>query len=135
MKMKEVRATGQGAWNREFRKNKGRSDPRNPADGRQLRLLRYRNRLLRSNGVPVPLLMPQDPLAEDVAAGGKETAISRHRHMVADLLAGAAVAIDGPQPWDIQVRDERLFARVLREKESRPRRGLHGRLVGLPASG
>jgi cyclopropane-fatty-acyl-phospholipid synthase len=36
--------------------------------------------------------------------------------VVADLLAGAAVAIDGLQPWDIQVRDERLFARVLRER-------------------
>ena len=56
------------------------------------------------------------PLSKGCSRGEKEAVIPRHRHVVADLLAGAAVAIDGPQPWDIQVRDERLFARVLRER-------------------
>jgi cyclopropane-fatty-acyl-phospholipid synthase len=55
-------------------------------------------------------------LSNGCAPGKKETVIPQHRQVVADLLAGAAVAIDGPQPWDIQVRDERLFVRVLRER-------------------
>jgi cyclopropane-fatty-acyl-phospholipid synthase len=42
--------------------------------------------------------------------------MSQNRQIVADLLADADVAIDGPHPWDIQVRDDRLFARVLRER-------------------
>jgi cyclopropane-fatty-acyl-phospholipid synthase len=42
--------------------------------------------------------------------------MTQHRQIFADLLAGADVAIDGPHPWDIQVRDDRLFARVLRER-------------------
>jgi cyclopropane-fatty-acyl-phospholipid synthase len=29
------------------------------------------------------------------------------------LLAAGGIAIDGPQPWDIQVHDERVYARVL----------------------
>jgi cyclopropane-fatty-acyl-phospholipid synthase len=36
--------------------------------------------------------------------------------MFEDLLATAGVAINGKQPQDIQVRDERLFTYVLREK-------------------
>lgn len=39
-----------------------------------------------------------------------------YRQVVTELLAGADVAIDGPQPWDIQAKDERLFARVLQDK-------------------
>ncbi len=42
--------------------------------------------------------------------------MSQHRQLLEDLLADADVAIDGSQPWDIRVRDERLFARVLRER-------------------
>ena len=38
------------------------------------------------------------------------------KQMFEDLLAVAGVAIDGKQPQDMQVRDERLFTRVLREK-------------------
>ncbi len=34
---------------------------------------------------------------------------------VVDLLALAGVAVNGPQPWDIQVREERFFDRVLAE--------------------
>jgi len=41
--------------------------------------------------------------------------MSQLRQLLEDLLADADVAIDGSRPWDIQVRDERLFARVLRE--------------------
>ena len=32
-----------------------------------------------------------------------------------DLLAAAGVTINGPEPWDIQIHDDRLYARVLRE--------------------
>jgi len=37
------------------------------------------------------------------------------RHRVETLLAHADVKIGGERPWDIQVHDERLFARVLAE--------------------
>lgn len=37
------------------------------------------------------------------------------RHRVETLLAQADVKIGGERPWDIQVHDERLFARVLAE--------------------
>src|SRR5688500_2099169 len=32
-----------------------------------------------------------------------------------DLLAKAGVTIDGSAPWDIQIRDPRVYARVLRD--------------------
>ena len=35
------------------------------------------------------------------------------RARAAELLALAGVGLDGAQPWDLRVRDERLFARVL----------------------
>ncbi len=35
------------------------------------------------------------------------------RHQIAQLLSHAGITIDGPHPWDIQVHDERLYARVL----------------------
>lgn len=35
------------------------------------------------------------------------------RERVGDLLARADVTLDGDRPWDIQVHDERLYARVL----------------------
>ncbi len=35
------------------------------------------------------------------------------RDRVGDLLARADITIDGDRPWDIQVHDERLYARVL----------------------
>ena len=37
------------------------------------------------------------------------------REQAERLLAPAEVAINGPNPWDIQVHDERLFARVFAE--------------------
>jgi cyclopropane-fatty-acyl-phospholipid synthase len=33
----------------------------------------------------------------------------------AAVLAGSGIALDGANPWDIRVRDERLFGRVLRQ--------------------
>ena len=42
--------------------------------------------------------------------------MSKQRQVVEELLAMAGVAIDGPNPWDIQVRDDRLYTRILREK-------------------
>ncbi|MHB9098471.1 MAG: hypothetical protein ACYC5X_11700 [Syntrophales bacterium] len=38
-----------------------------------------------------------------------------HRKIVEQLLFTAGVRIDGPDPWDIQVRDEGFYARVLKD--------------------
>jgi len=34
---------------------------------------------------------------------------------VTDALAGAGITVGGDAPWDIQIRDPRTFARVLRD--------------------
>ncbi|MHB8907910.1 MAG: cyclopropane fatty acyl phospholipid synthase [Syntrophales bacterium] len=39
-----------------------------------------------------------------------------HRKMVEQLLSEAGVRINGTEPWDIQVHDERFFARALKDK-------------------
>jgi len=41
----------------------------------------------------------------------------RQKLLVRDLLALAGVELDGKQPWDIQVHDERLYRRVMAEAE------------------
>jgi cyclopropane-fatty-acyl-phospholipid synthase len=38
------------------------------------------------------------------------------RGKVEELLGEAGIEINGPNPWDIQVHDDRLFGRVIREK-------------------
>lgn len=38
-----------------------------------------------------------------------------HREIVARLLLGAGITINGQEPWDIRVRDERLYPRILRQ--------------------
>jgi cyclopropane-fatty-acyl-phospholipid synthase len=38
---------------------------------------------------------------------------NRYRSRAAELLSAADVVIDGGRPWDIQVRDERLYRRVM----------------------
>lgn len=40
-----------------------------------------------------------------------------YRELAEDLLARAGVTVDGPNPWDIQVQDERVFRRVLTDGE------------------
>ncbi len=39
----------------------------------------------------------------------------RARDVCAELLATAGITIDGPEPWDVQVHDERVWSRVLRD--------------------
>ena len=39
----------------------------------------------------------------------------RAREACVELLAGAGVTVGGDRPWDLQVHDERLWARVLRD--------------------
>jgi cyclopropane-fatty-acyl-phospholipid synthase len=39
----------------------------------------------------------------------------RAAHLIRDLLAAAGVEVGGSKPWDLQVRDERMFGRVLRD--------------------
>ena len=57
--------------------------------------------------------------------------VERSRRMLQDLLDKADVRIDGDRPWDIRVRDPRVFARVLAGRLAGARRQLHGRLVGV----
>lgn len=42
--------------------------------------------------------------------------MSRHRQIVQELLSLCGVTINGPNPWDIHVNDDRIYARVLRDK-------------------
>ncbi len=42
--------------------------------------------------------------------------MSRQKQIVEELLSLVGVALNGRNPWDIQVRDERFFARVLSDK-------------------
>ena len=46
-------------------------------------------------------------------------AVTTKRHRFADeaerLLGEAGIQINGPNPWDVQVHDERLYARVFAE--------------------
>ena len=44
----------------------------------------------------------------------RESILQRHlRGRVARVLDGSGVTLDGPQPWDLQVRNPRFFARAL----------------------
>lgn len=47
--------------------------------------------------------------------------MSKCEQMFEDLLAAAGVAIDGKQPWEIQVKDEWLVHARVTGKEPRPR--------------
>lgn len=38
------------------------------------------------------------------------------KHLIETLFNRAGIEINGPNPWDIQVNDERLYARILRDK-------------------
>jgi cyclopropane-fatty-acyl-phospholipid synthase len=42
--------------------------------------------------------------------------MTRERHVMEDLLSGCGVTVNGSNPWDIRVNDERFYARVLRSK-------------------
>jgi cyclopropane-fatty-acyl-phospholipid synthase len=44
---------------------------------------------------------------------GPRLAASSYRRALAELLARAGVTVDGREPWDIRVHDERMFRRVL----------------------
>jgi cyclopropane-fatty-acyl-phospholipid synthase len=39
-----------------------------------------------------------------------------YRVMAEAMLAPVGIAIDGDNPWDMKVRDERLFPRIFRER-------------------
>ncbi len=40
----------------------------------------------------------------------------RPKQIVQEMFSLAGVSIDGPNPWDIQVNDDRMYARILSEK-------------------
>lgn len=42
--------------------------------------------------------------------------MDKRRKLVEHLLSFAGVRLDGPNPWDVRVNDERMFARVIRYK-------------------
>jgi len=42
--------------------------------------------------------------------------MNAHRNVVGNLLSVCGVKLNGKDPWDIQVRDDRMFSRVLAEK-------------------
>jgi cyclopropane-fatty-acyl-phospholipid synthase len=39
----------------------------------------------------------------------------RARDACSELLAAAGITVDGPNPWDVQIHDERVWSRVLRD--------------------
>lgn len=41
--------------------------------------------------------------------------MDRHRKIIGQLFSDAGVVLDGPEPWDIQVRDDRFYARALKD--------------------
>ena len=41
--------------------------------------------------------------------------VRRAREMFGEILAGAGVRLDGPEPWDPQILDDRLYERVLHD--------------------
>lgn len=55
------------------------------------------------------------PRAQTVSARPALAPASAPYKRFAAVLAGARIALDGPSPWDIQVHDERLFGKVLRQ--------------------
>jgi cyclopropane-fatty-acyl-phospholipid synthase len=42
--------------------------------------------------------------------------MSRYKEIVQELLSISGIAINGPNPWDIQVNDDRMYARILTDK-------------------
>lgn len=44
---------------------------------------------------------------------GKRGFLDSYRRALTDLLARAGITIDGDRPWDIRVRDQRMFRRVI----------------------
>jgi cyclopropane-fatty-acyl-phospholipid synthase len=40
---------------------------------------------------------------------------NRARDVCIEMLAGAGITVDGPQPWDVRILDERVWSRVLRD--------------------
>jgi hypothetical protein len=39
----------------------------------------------------------------------------KQKALFGEIFFRAGIAIDGPNPWDIQVTDERFYARLLRD--------------------
>ncbi|NLI33249.1 MAG: cyclopropane-fatty-acyl-phospholipid synthase, partial [Deltaproteobacteria bacterium] len=42
--------------------------------------------------------------------------MTQSRRFVESLLLKAGVTVNGPHPWDIQVKDDRFYDRVIRER-------------------
>src|SRR5688572_13822939 len=40
---------------------------------------------------------------------------SRARELCIDMLASAGITVGGSQPWDVQIHDERIWQRILRD--------------------
>ena len=68
-------------------------------------------------GAAQPGLASAEPTSSPVhgRARKRRSAPRTLRGQVVRLLAGSGVALDGPHPWDIQVRDSRFFVRSIVE--------------------
>ena len=51
-------------------------------------------------------------LSQSLPTGAPATHHGRLKRKFAQLLASADIAIDGERPWDIRVRDYRLYRRL-----------------------
>ncbi len=42
-------------------------------------------------------------------------AVDKQKHIIQEILSPAGITLNGDKPWDIQVRDERFYQRILRD--------------------
>ncbi|MDQ1240142.1 MAG: cyclopropane-fatty-acyl-phospholipid synthase, partial [Thermodesulfobacteriota bacterium] len=55
-------------------------------------------------------------VSHGIRTGVNEMDKKKYRRVVEGMLSEIGVSINGPEPWDICVRDERMFGRVLSDK-------------------
>lgn len=68
----------------------------------------------RAPGAPLAHATPQCPVNKTEPWHGRRV-VSRAKDAIERLFSKAGVTINGSNPWDIQVKDERLYARLLRD--------------------
>ena len=61
-------------------------------------------------------MIPKPPRVTGPTGDGKTRGLPMVAETIRRFLGGAGIAVDGDRPWDIQVRDERWYRRVWREK-------------------
>ena len=61
--------------------------------------------------------------------------MNRQKSIVEEMLARVGVQINGSKPWDIRVNDDRMYGRILRDKNLGLGESVHGWMVGLSSAG